>query len=136
MLRFAGALVLATLLASCGTTTCDRGAFSIGASHMTNPIRAPFVVRELRGRMVPDFTDQHDVAWVSEENFRFQLIGPDGAAILVRVAPDGRFSMPHLAPGRYCFRTSSEWFQGYEGVIIIDPHAPADEIVISVALGA
>lgn len=102
---------------------------------MTNTIATPFVVRELRGRFVPSFTD--DVRdWLHPQaTIAFQLNGPNGRRIHVPVASDGRFQVAHLPAGRYCFHTSSDAFQGYDGVIIIDPRATEDFVTISVDLG-
>jgi hypothetical protein len=132
-------LFIGVFLAGCGSAIpprCGHGAFSIGASHMTNSIPTPFVVSELRGKLVPDFLEEQDVDWIPAGGMRFQVNGPDGAAIEVAVAADGSFHVPGIAPGRYCFRTSSQWFQGYEGVIVIDPRGPQKEIVLRVAMGA
>jgi len=114
------------------TPACDRASFSIGHSHMTNPIRAPFIVRELRGRFV--FSGEQ--IGVPGELLRFQVNGPGGRVIHVPVAEDGTFFVTNLPPGRYCFRTASEELQGYEGTIVIDPDAGRAEIVIAVAIGA
>lgn len=138
--RFRLMLVLLMILVACRTTpaTCRYQDFSIGSSHMTNRLPTLFVVRELRGRFVPEFFDGEAGEWISQENtIRFQVNGPNGAVLSVPVAPDGRFHVPNLRPGTYCFHTASEGFQGYEGTIVIDPRAPAERVVnIGVALGA
>lgn len=102
---------------------------------MTNTIEAPFVLRELRGRFVLD-GDASPAEWVDHSMLRFQVNGPRGVSIHVPVSPDGTFHLPGLRPGRYCFRTSSEYLQGYEGVIVIDPRASDVVMTIKVALGA
>jgi hypothetical protein len=105
---------------------------------MTNVLPGTFVVRELRGRFVPDFVEGDPGDWIHAENaLRFQLNGPGGVTIFVPVASDGTFHVPNLRAGRYCFHTSSESIQGYEGVIVIDPRANAARVLtIEVALGA
>lgn len=116
---------------------CSNRDFSIGASHMTNTIREPFAARELRGRFVPDFTDDTTLEWIADDHeFRFQINGPDGFSLQVPVARDGSFRVEGLRPGRYCFRTSSSLFQGHAGVIVIDPDAEDAPIEIGVMLGA
>lgn len=119
--------VLLLFFAACTLRPADCGpdAFSIPLSHMTNGIRRPFVVREVRGR----FTIAQDTEWVAGIGYRFQINGPGGTTHFVRIADDGTFVLEGLAPGRYCFLTSSDGFQGYEGTIIIDPRADESAII-------
>jgi len=132
-------IALTLLLASCTSTParCQSGDFSIGSSHMTNILPGTFVVRELRGRFIPQFLDGEPGDWIHPENtIRFQLNGSNGVKIMVPVAPDGTFHVPNLRAGRYCFHTASEGLQGYEGVIVIDPRADdARGLTIDVQLG-
>jgi len=96
---------------------------------MTNTIARPFVVRELRGRFVPTFsTDTGE--WMAAGAVRLQVNGPNGKTMLVPVAADGSFDGPRVAAGRYCFHSAASEFQGYEGVIVVDPSAPAEDMVI------
>lgn len=132
-------LALTLIFVACSTAPvrCGYGDFSIGSSHMTNAIPSPFVVRELSGQFVPASADGDPGEWISEETrFRFQMKGPDGTTFSVPVSRDGRFHIPHLTAGRYCFRTSSATFQGYEGTIVIDPRSSVAGLGrIEVALG-
>jgi hypothetical protein len=116
---------LLLLAALSGCRSAPPCAFTIGNSHMTNRIATPFVVAELRGRFLPEGIGSL---------IRFQVSGPAGR-IDVPVADDGTFALPGLRAGRYCFHTSSDTMQGYDGVIVIDPGAPAQPIEITVAYG-
>jgi hypothetical protein len=134
-------LILTASLAVAACTTapprCAWADFSIGSSHMTEPVGEVFVVRELRGRFLPDFFDGEPGQWIGGDTMiRFQLNGPRNVSIHVPVAPDGTFRVADVRPGRYCFMTSSPGLRGYYGTIIIDPHAPAGTITIKVSIGA
>jgi hypothetical protein len=108
---------------------CSFADFAIGAPHMTNTIASPFVVRELKGRFVPTFTPAEN--WAGTPNLmRMQLNGPSGLVREVTIAPDGTFDVPGLPAGTYCFHTSSMYFQGYDGTVIIDQNAPAGQVVL------
>ena len=100
---------------------------------MTNEIHTPFMVRELRGRVTA--ADDRD-GWPYDGMLNFELRGSNGFELLVPIAKDGAFYVPDLRPGEYCFRTSSEYLQAYEGVIVIDRRAPpSNTIVIRVSPG-
>ena len=126
-------LVAVLLVIACKTAPapCAWNDFTITVSHMTNEYKTPFVMRELRGRF--RLGERPMPAGMME----FQVMGPRGFSMMVPLRPDGTFHVPGVPPGRYCFRTGSDQFQGYEGVIVIDPRAdPAAELDIDVALAA
>jgi hypothetical protein len=103
---------------------------------MTNTIHTPFVVRALRGRFVPAFGAVDAGPWLSEGEIRFQVNGPNGRVIHIPVASNGTFHVKGVRPGSYCFQSSSELFQGYSGIIVIDPAAKERTIRINVSPGA
>jgi len=130
------AIALTACSAGHAPARCSGADFAIGASHMTNTIASPFVVSEFRGRFVPTFGAPGH--WADTTGLiRMQLNGPNGLAREVAVQPDGSFDVPDLPTGTYCFHTSSTYFQGYDGVVIIDRSASREQIVlIRVADGA
>ena len=131
------AFLVAALGSGCSTipARCGPADFGIGAAHMTSTIHEPFVIAELRGRFFPIFTDA-SFPWIDPADYRFQVNGPNGYSLLVPVAPDGTFHVRGLRPGRYCFHTSSQYFQGYDGVIVIDSEATGATMVVNVDIGA
>lgn len=139
MRQLAALACAAALLAGCRSTParCGFADFPIGSSHMSNSIATPFVIRELRGRIIPRDAppDLSDWSWEGAA-VRFQINGPNGFSLEVPVAHDGTFHVPNLRPGRYCFKTTSTHFQGYEGVIVIHPRAVAETMTIELAIGA
>ena len=102
---------------------CDLRSFTAPPSHMTNQLSQPFVVRQFRGR----FLDSEGV--FPNEEFVFELHGPDGLSVRLPIASDGSFEAKKLRPGRYCFQTSSPSFQGWSGTVIIDEHAPEENTI-------
>lgn len=137
MLRVVTVSLVAALCAGCSTipARCGFADFGIGSSHMTSSIHVPFVLAELRGRFFPIFTDASS-AWLDPADYRFQVNGPNGYSLLVPVAPDGTFHVRGLRPGRYCFHTASQYYQGYDGVIVIDSEAADATMVVKVDIGA
>ena len=132
-------LLLASTLCSwsCISTPAICRSFAIPASHMTNRISQPFVVRDFVGRVLPAEHEAESEQWpYGTLPFNFEVHGPNGLTVNVSVEADGTFRLPGLRSGKYCFRTSSEYLQGYEGTVIIDRAAdPNATIEFRVALG-
>jgi len=128
-------ILIASIACAGARPNCGEVRWSAAPSHMTNPIKAPFVVRKIEGRLVPTFTD----AWPSEAGAfpaTFEIHRSGGGPVRVPVAPDGSFDFD--APeGIYCFRVSSDLLQGYEGTIVVTRSAPeGSRVHINIDMGA
>ena len=137
-LRSLPTLLLVIPLSRCVTAParCATTDFSIGSSYMTATVRSPIVVAELKGQFVLDSAGLPRGAHWNDpaDRFRFQMNGPNGLSFEVPVDSDGSFYAPGLRPGRYCFQTSSQHFQGYTGVVVIDPRASREPVIVQVYL--
>lgn len=102
---------------------CDIWSFSAVPQNTLLQLSQPFVVRQFRGR----FLDAEGV--FPDDDFVFELHGPDGLSMRLPIASDGSFEAKKLRPGRYCFQMSSPSFQGWTGIVIIDEHAPAENTI-------
>jgi hypothetical protein len=102
---------------------------------MTNAIAAPFVVRAIRGQLLPGFSER----WPADSGpfpATLELYDGTGETRAVPVAPDGSFDFA-AAEGTYCFRVSSDVLQGYEGTIVVTRSAGESATIrIAMDLGA
>lgn len=130
------AIVALMLFVGCTPTnsacTAVVSGWILPPAHVTNRVPAAFVVPQLRGRILPP---EHD-AWNGPAPVRLE-IQRDGLSFgEIAVAPNGTFSS-ELPAGAYWFHLTSQYFQGYEGTIVVTSSAPKDaEVIIRVEYGA
>ena len=128
-------ILIASIACAGARSDCGEVRWSAAPAHMTNPIRAPFVVRKIEGRLIPTFTE----AWPSDAGAfpaTFEIHRNGGETVIVPIAPDGSFDFA-TPEGTYCFRVSSDSLMGYEGTIVVTRSAPGGSRVhIKMDIGA
>lgn len=114
-------------VSACATssTPCTSVVFRSPPAHMTNVMREPFRVRQIRGRLTVPALEE----WPSTVEFTFELRTPRSEALFVDVHRDGSFDAGPLETGTYCFRIWADGFQAYIGTIVIDQRARTDRII-------
>ena len=131
------AAVMTVLLVACAgapvPTDCYRVAFSEATTnHITNYIKAPFVVRQFEGQLA--FRDSE--TWPRDLAVVFEVRDSSGRTFSVDVAADGTFRLPNLPAGTYCFKVSTEYTQAYQGQVTVSRFAAKGRrVVIELAVG-
>jgi hypothetical protein len=101
---------------------CDLSTFARGRGHEIRLATAPLVVRRVEGRI-----HSETGTWPRSDAFLllFELRALQGGPITaVETDHEGKFKLPELVSGRYCFSASAVGWDPIMGILIVTPKAP------------
>jgi hypothetical protein len=114
--------------------TCGIAGFTQSAAeHIINEIEQPFVVREIKGKIL----NATGYGWTKDVRVLFE-IREAGHNLIKKTYGDenGDFSMKNISDGRYCFKATVTGWQSVIGIIIVNKKAARKtKIVFEMRLG-
>lgn len=105
------------------------------AEHIINEIKKPFIVREVKGKIL---NSDDDYGWSENIRVLFEIRRQGENSDVNRVFADanGEFRMVNIPEGNYCFKATVSGWQSVMGIIIVTKKAnPMNKIVFKMRLG-
>ena len=106
---------------------CGMEGFSRSSvEHIAEEIYKPFVVRSVKGIIISQVGE-----WPEGIQVIFEIRLPDRSSQIRRAYTDrqGRFSIPNVPPGEYCFKATVTGWQSVVGTILVTAEAEAKSII-------
>jgi hypothetical protein len=88
----------------------------------TEPVDQVFHVRTIEGEVTVE-----GALWPGEVTYVYvRPVNQSGPTMVTVATEEGRFRIPEVPQGKYCFATSALGWRNRTGTIIVSKHAPAD----------
>lgn len=123
------------LITSSRYLNCGLEGFTLAnPEHIVNEIKEPFVVSEIKGRII----NEAGGGWPRDYPVLFEIRGMKKHVKIYKTHADenGNFVMKNIPEGRYCFKATIGGWQSVMGIIIVNKKAdPKSNLVFEMRLG-